>query len=102
MQQQNLVPDQLSFLQSIRYSIFPGSFNTKTNREKYRGFFRTLILHFRPRTVPERTLQLTLTWGLGGMAVVLVCVLFGTGLMLKFVYQPMPGNAYDSIIHLKN
>jgi len=31
-----------------------------------------------------------------------VCMLFGTGLMLKFVYQPVPDRAYASIIHLQN
>ncbi|MBW2488233.1 MAG: cytochrome b N-terminal domain-containing protein [Deltaproteobacteria bacterium] len=36
------------------------------------------------------------------MAVVLVCMLFATGLMLKFVYQPVPDRAYESIIHLQN
>jgi quinol-cytochrome oxidoreductase complex cytochrome b subunit len=36
------------------------------------------------------------------MAVVLVCILFATGLMLKFVYQPVPDRAYESIIHLQN
>jgi quinol-cytochrome oxidoreductase complex cytochrome b subunit len=36
------------------------------------------------------------------MAVVLVCMLFVTGLMLKFVYQPVPDRAYESIIHLQN
>jgi quinol-cytochrome oxidoreductase complex cytochrome b subunit len=36
------------------------------------------------------------------MAVVLVCMLFITGLMLKFVYQPVPDRAYESIIHLQN
>jgi len=80
MQQQNLATDQRSFLQSIRYSIFPGSFNTKT----------------------DRTLRFTLTWGLGGMAVVLVLMLFGTGVLLKFVYQPLPDRAYASVLHLQN
>jgi quinol-cytochrome oxidoreductase complex cytochrome b subunit len=36
------------------------------------------------------------------MAVVLIGMLFATGLMMKFVYQPFPGQAYDSIIHLQN
>jgi quinol-cytochrome oxidoreductase complex cytochrome b subunit len=36
------------------------------------------------------------------MAVVLVGMLFATGLMLKFVYQPVPDRAYESIIHLQN
>jgi len=52
--------------------------------------------------VQERTLRFTLTWGLGGMAVVLVFMLMGTGLLLKFAYEPFPGRAYDSILRLQN
>ncbi len=36
------------------------------------------------------------------MAVVLVAVLFITGLMMKLVYQPVPDRAYASIIYLQN
>jgi len=67
-----------------------------------RKYFRNLLLHFRPSTVPERTLRLSLTWGLGGMAVVLLFLLFGTGLLLKFVYEPSPAGAYDSILYLQS
>jgi quinol-cytochrome oxidoreductase complex cytochrome b subunit len=66
-----------------------------------RKYFRNLLLHFRPTTVPERTLRLSLTWGLGGMALVLVFLLFCTGLLLKFIYEPFPGGAYDSILYLE-
>ena len=62
---------------------------------------RGLILHFRPRTVPEPTLKFTFTWGLGGSAVVLILLLISTGLLLKFVYQPTPELAYASIISLQ-
>ena len=48
-------------------------------------------------TVPEKTLRFTLTWGLGGMAAVLVMLQFGTGVLLKFVYEPTPIAAYASI-----
>jgi quinol-cytochrome oxidoreductase complex cytochrome b subunit len=99
---QNVTPDTLNFVQRIRYSIFPGTIRVPKDPKDYRRFFNSLVIHLRPRTVPERTLRFTLTWGLGGMAVVLVCMLFGTGLMLKFAYQPVPGKAYDSIIHLQN
>ena len=102
MQEKNAMPDQLNLFQRIRYSIFPGTLQRSAYRERYRNFFNSLILHFRPRSVHERTLRFTLTWGLGGMAVVLVCMLFATGLMLKFVYQPVPDRAYESIIHLQN
>ena len=102
MQENNVMPDRLNMLQRIRYSIFPGTLQRPAYRQRYRNFFNSLFLHFRPRSVQERTLRFTLTWGLGGMAVVLVCMLFGTGLMLKFVYQPVPDRAYESIIHLQN
>ena len=102
MQENNTIQDRLNVLQRIRYSIFPGTLQRPEYRERYWGFFNSLVLHFRPRTVRERTLRFTLTWGLGGMAVVLVCMLFATGLMLKFVYQPVPDRAYESIIHLQN
>ena len=102
MQDYNITPGGLNLFQRIRYSIFPGTFRKLKDRESYRNFFNSLILHFRPRSVQERTLRFSLTWGLGGMAVVLVFMMFTTGLMLKFVYQPVPDRAYESIIHLQN
>jgi len=102
MRENSVMSDRLNLLQRIRHSIFPGMLQRPKYPERYRNFFNSLILHFRPRSVQERTLRFTLTWGLGGMAVVVVCMLFGTGLMLKFVYQPFPDRAYESIIHLQN
>jgi len=72
------------------------------DQERYRRYLNTFILHFRPRNVPERTLRFTLTWGLGGMAFVLVTLLLGTGLLLKFYYLPSPENAYTSVLYLQN
>ena len=43
----------------------------------------------------------TLTWGLGGMSLVLVMLLAVTGILLMFVYKPSPGLAYDSIITIQ-
>jgi quinol-cytochrome oxidoreductase complex cytochrome b subunit len=96
------MPADFGFVQRIYHSIFPGVLKTPGGRENYRRFLRSLILHFRPRTVHERTLRFTLTWGLGGMGVVLVGLLFGTGLMLKFFYHPSPDKAYESILYLQN
>jgi hypothetical protein len=50
--------------------------------QKSRRSITDLILHLHPSTVPEETLRLTLSWGLGGMAVVQVCLLFLTGILL--------------------
>jgi len=59
-----------------------------------------LILHLHPRTVPSQTLRFTLSWGLGGMAVMLVGLLFITGILLLTVYQPSIEHAYDSVLFL--
>jgi quinol-cytochrome oxidoreductase complex cytochrome b subunit len=61
----------------------------------------TLVLHFRPRRVPERTLRYTLSWGLGGMAAVLLMLQLFTGMLLKFVYAPVPTQAYESLLLLQ-
>jgi quinol-cytochrome oxidoreductase complex cytochrome b subunit len=99
---QDLTSARLNLLQRIRYSIFPGAYPGALEGERYRRLFNSLLLHFRPRTVPQSTLNFTLTWGLGGMAAVLVVLLFITGIMLKFAYQPVPDRAYESILHLQN
>ncbi len=68
-----------------------------------RGFnlLGTLALHFRPRRVDERTLRFTLTWGLGGIAAVLVSLQLFTGILLKFAYAPVPTQAYESLARLQ-
>lgn len=86
----------------IFHSIFPDPLIPKSNQERKRYLIKNLILHFRPATVPEKTLKFTLTWGLGGMAAVLVLLQLCTGLLLKFVYEPTPVGAYASILVLQN
>jgi quinol-cytochrome oxidoreductase complex cytochrome b subunit len=56
-----------------------------------------LILHLHPPSVPLQTIRFTLSWGLGGMAVILTGLLFLTGLLLLLVYQPSTDQAYTSI-----
>jgi quinol-cytochrome oxidoreductase complex cytochrome b subunit len=102
MPENDLTADRLNLLQRIQGSIFPGPPSTSLRPAGYRRLFNSLFFHFRPRSVPEPTLRISLTWGLGGMAVVLVCLLFATGLLLKFTYQPTPDRAYDSLMHLQN
>ena len=90
-----------TFLQRIRYSIIPPD-NPATKKHGRRRYFRNFLFHFRPRGVPARTLRFNLTWGLGGTAVVLVVLLFVTGVMLKFFYVPTPEKAYGSVLNLLN
>jgi quinol-cytochrome oxidoreductase complex cytochrome b subunit len=102
MQENNSVPDRHNLFQRIRYSIFPGMLRKTGYRENYKDYFNSLILHFRPRSIQQRTLRFTLTWGLGGMAVILIGMLFFSGVLLKFVYQPVPDRAYESIVYLQS
>ena len=67
---------------------------------KSRRSFSDFLLHLHPRTVLEETLRFNLSWGLGGMAAVLVGLLFVTGILLLLTYQPSIDSAYTSILTL--
>jgi quinol-cytochrome oxidoreductase complex cytochrome b subunit len=68
-----------------------------------RGFnlLSTLVLHFRPRRVAERTLRFSLTFGVGDMAAVLMSLQLLTGILLKFGYGPVPAQSSDSPMRLQ-
>lgn len=63
---------------------------------------RNILLHIHPAKVTEASLRFNRTFGLGGMAALLVVIQFITGILLRFYYTPSPAEAYDSIIFLKN
>lgn len=67
---------------------------------KSRRSITDLVLHLHPSTVPAETMRVSLSWGLGGMAVMLVGLLILTGLLLLLVYQPSTAHAYSSILTL--
>ena len=69
---------------SLQFHI-PGDIAGGKDKNRYRRYLNTFFLHFRPRNVPERTLRFTLTWGLGGMAFVLVTLLIGTGIKCQLL-----------------
>ena len=81
----------------IRQSIGAGPLVPESDLERKRFLLRYLVLHFRPATVPQKTLRFSLTWGLGGMAALLVMMQVASGLMLKFVYVPTPAAAYETM-----
>ena len=78
-------------------SILPASGNPGPGRRKSRFLLRNLALHFRPTTIPRETMRFSLTWGLGGMAATLVMLLMGSGILIKFVYEPTPVAAHASV-----
>jgi quinol-cytochrome oxidoreductase complex cytochrome b subunit len=69
--------------------------NTKQPKSWY-----NLILHLHPRKVKLSTLDFKLTFGLGGMAALLVVLQVFTGLLLKFHYIPSPDGAYNSVLNI--
>ena len=63
---------------------------------------RNILLHIHPLKVNEASLRYNRTFGLGGMAALLIVIQILTGILLRFYYTPSPAEAYDSIIFLKN
>jgi len=86
----------------IGQSVRRGSNRAGTSGDPGKYLPKTMLFHFRPRRVPEEAVRFTHTWGLGGMAFVLIMLLFGTGLLLKLVYKPFPDMAYDSILMIQH
>ncbi|MCB0744603.1 MAG: cytochrome b N-terminal domain-containing protein, partial [Ignavibacteriae bacterium] len=86
----------------FKNSIYQGSLNPTSEQDRLRLVFKSLILHLHPPTINEKVIKFNHTFGLGGMVVVLICIQIITGLLLRFTYEPFPGRAYDSILHLQN
>jgi quinol-cytochrome oxidoreductase complex cytochrome b subunit len=64
--------------------------------------FAGILLHLHPQSIKKDALAFNRTFGLGGMAALLIVIQFITGIMLRFYYEPFPQKAYDSILHLQN
>ena len=81
--------------------MFRGPVVPRTDRDRKWVVFNTLVLHLRPVRVPEKTIRYTHTFGLGGMSLVLVLLLMGTGILMMFVYEPTPNRAHASVVGLE-
>ncbi len=57
--------------------------------------------HIFPRVVLEKNLRITYTFCLGGMSFAVFVMLFASGILLLFYYQPTPERAYNSILFLE-
>lgn len=96
------VPDHAgSFLSRIRRSIRREPLWPQDDRGRMRLSANDLILHLHPNRVPKESLKLTYTFGLGGLSILLLVLLIGTGVLLMFSYTPAPNVAYASIVRLE-
>ena len=62
---------------------------------------KAIFLHFHPSKISKPALRFNRTFGLGGMAALLIVVQIFTGILLRFYYIPSPAEAYDSIVFMK-
>ena len=63
---------------------------------------QNIFLHLHPSRVNESSIEFKRTFGLGGMAALLLVVQLLTGILLRFYYTPVPAEAYNSVVFTKN
>lgn len=62
---------------------------------------RNFLFHLHPPRVSADSIKFNRTFGLGGMAALLFLLQALTGILLRFVYEPAPEHAYDSIVYIR-
>ncbi|MCB0151545.1 MAG: cytochrome b N-terminal domain-containing protein, partial [Caldilineaceae bacterium] len=72
------------------------------DRDRMRLVMNNLVLHIHPSKVSKPTLRFTYTWGLGGLSLLLIAILAGTGVLLMFAYTPSPDQAYSDMLALQS
>ena len=90
-----------SILDRMRNRLTPDELPTD-DRGRMRMVVDSLVLHLHPTKIPDRTLRWTYTWGLGGLAAVLMTILAFTGVILLNNYTPSAPQAYLDILKLND
>jgi quinol-cytochrome oxidoreductase complex cytochrome b subunit len=97
------IPEQKSptLLQRMRERLVPAGVPSD-DRARIRMVVDSLVLHLHPSKVDVRTLKWTYTWGLGGLAAVLMMIMAVTGAILLNNYTPSAPQAYLDILNLRS
>ena len=90
-----------SIFDRMRNRLAPNELPTD-DRGRMRMVVDSLVLHLHPTKIPDRTLRWTYTWGLGGLAAVLMTILAFTGVILLNNYTPSAPQAYLDILKLND
>jgi len=102
MTEQTPQPDpEPSMLDRMRGRLVPEGMPTD-DRGRMRMVVDSLILHIHPTKVDSSTLKWTYTWGLGGLAGLLMAILGLTGAVLLNNYTPAAPQAYLDILELNS
>lgn len=94
--------EKKTVLEQIKSSISQAPVRQGTEKKRTWAAYENLILHIHPRQIPLSALRFTLTWGLGGMCLVLFLLLALSGVLMLFIYEPFPEKAYHSVLTLQN
>lgn len=97
MNEETKNPTMVQRLRRLESPAYP-----KDDRSRMRMVVDSLVLHLHPSKVPERTLNWTYTWGLGGLSGMLIVLLGLTGILLQMNYTPSPPQAYLDILSLRS
>lgn len=97
MNEETKNPTMVQRLRRLEPPAYP-----KDDRNRMRMVVDSLVLHLHPSKVPERTLNWTYTWGLGGLSGMLIVLLGLTGILLQMNYTPSPPQAYLDILSLRS
>jgi quinol-cytochrome oxidoreductase complex cytochrome b subunit len=94
-------PPEPSLFERMRHRLTPEGVPAD-DRGRMRMVVDSLILHLHPTKVPDRALRWTYTWGLGGLAAVLMTILALTGIVLLNNYTPAAPQAYLDILEINS
>ncbi|MCB0120215.1 MAG: cytochrome b N-terminal domain-containing protein, partial [Anaerolineales bacterium] len=100
MEEQTPQPEP-SIFERMRNRLSPEGLPTD-DRGRMRMVVDSLILHIHPSKVEVSTLKWTYTWGLGGLAGLLMAILGITGIILLNNYTPAAPQAYLDILELND
>jgi quinol-cytochrome oxidoreductase complex cytochrome b subunit len=81
--------------------VFPSLQSQIPVKSDARAPFSNFLLHLHPAYVTEGSLEFHRTFGLGGIAALLIVLQCITGILLRYYYDPFPGRAYESILMLQ-
>ncbi len=100
MEEQTPQPE-LSIFQRVRRRLTPEGV-PDDERGRMRMVMESLILHIHPARVEVSSMKWTYTWGLGGLATLLMMILGATGVVLLNNYTPAAPQAYFDILELNS
>lgn len=92
---------ELSIFERIRARLAPENLPSD-DRGRMRMVVDSLILHLHPTKVVATSMNWTYSWGLGGLAALLMAILALTGVVLQNNYTPAAPQAYLDILEINS